>query len=286
MGSPGGGVDSGSSPSGGDGPGRGSDEDSRTSSKSDTSQRGMTGSERTQEESFNDALSDARNNRPGGPESGDTTPGYSGPNPDPRGPALSDRPDDRQNEDDNPPSPGPGGLPDGDTTPNYTGPNPDPRGPALDGGDDERPEKYATPGFFESGLRAFLEGPVNFFDDLTSKPLGTLQEVLNSLGPGGAAGGILVGGIKGIGKIGGDLADALVSTRTTRSGEDAVTITKSDGSIIDISSSRVKEFVPEPRAEKGLRPVQFDDAIPGTKGKKRSPTQEELDLLDKLTRQP
>ena len=77
---------------------------------------------------------------------------------------------------------------------------------------------------------------------------------------------------------------AKVVTRTTRGGDPGVRITREDGSVIDITPDRVKEFVAEPRAKKGLRPVKFDDAILGSKGKKREPTNEELELLQSLNR--
>ncbi len=71
-----------------------------------------------------------------------------------------------------------------------------------------------------------------------------------------------------------------VVTRRTRNGDPGVRITREDGSVVDISPSRVKEFVPEPRASSGTRRVIFEDAIPGSKGRKRLPTKEELDLLE------
>lgn len=40
----------------------------------------------------------------------------------------------------------------------------------------------------------------------------------------------------------------------------------------------------ERSAKSGLRPKIFEDGIPGSKGKKRLPTQNELDLLNDLTR--
>jgi len=72
--------------------------------------------------------------------------------------------------------------------------------------------------------------------------------------------------------------------RTTRQGKPGVRITRPDGTVVDITPDRVKEFAPEPRARSGLRPKSFDDALPGSKGKKRRPTGDELDLLDRLTR--
>jgi len=74
-----------------------------------------------------------------------------------------------------------------------------------------------------------------------------------------------------------------VVTRTTRDGEDAVRITKPDGSVIDISAERVKEYVPNthPSAPSGtLQKIKFEDSLPGSKGYKRAPTQAELDILN------
>jgi RHS repeat-associated protein len=70
--------------------------------------------------------------------------------------------------------------------------------------------------------------------------------------------------------------------RTTRAGEKAVRITKPDGSVVDISRVRVKEFVPNthPNASPGsLNGVKFDNALSGSKGLKRLPTTKELEFL-------
>ena len=83
---------------------------------------------------------------------------------------------------------------------------------------------------------------------------------------------------------GDDGNDDEVDVRTTRGGKPEVRIRRKDGSVTDITPDRVKEFEPEPKAKKGLKPKKFDDALPGSKGKKRKPTQGELDLLDKLTK--
>jgi hypothetical protein len=53
--------------------------------------------------------------------------------------------------------------------------------------------------------------------------------------------------------------------------------------VIDISPTRVKEFVPNthPKAPPGtLDKVKFDNALPGSKGYKRPPTAEELRSLN------
>jgi hypothetical protein len=71
--------------------------------------------------------------------------------------------------------------------------------------------------------------------------------------------------------------------RTSRGGEKAIRITYPDGRVVDISPTRVKEFVPNthPKAPAGaLQKVQFDDALPGSKGFKRAPTAEELRMLE------
>jgi hypothetical protein len=71
--------------------------------------------------------------------------------------------------------------------------------------------------------------------------------------------------------------------RTNRAGEKAVRITRADGSVIDISPQRVKEFVPSthPKAPPGtLAKIKFNNSGAGSKGYKRLPTAEELKLLD------
>ena len=72
---------------------------------------------------------------------------------------------------------------------------------------------------------------------------------------------------------------------TTRGQEPGVRITKPDGSIIDITPTRVKEYTPvtDPRAPEGLvDQVRFPETVstlPGSKGLKRYPTAEELKVL-------
>ena len=104
----------------------------------------------------------------------------------------------------------------------------------------------------------------------------------------GAATGI-VGGLRAVGGrlIARGAAKSATQTvvRTTRSGERAVRITRSDGSVIDISPQRVKEYVPNthPNAPPGtLDRVRFPNGQPGSKGLKRDPTPEELELLRNL----
>jgi hypothetical protein len=74
-----------------------------------------------------------------------------------------------------------------------------------------------------------------------------------------------------------------ITTRTTRGGERGIRIARSDGSVLDITAKRVKEFVPNlnPKAPPGtLQRVRFGNAQPGSKGFKRDPTADELRLLD------
>lgn len=73
-----------------------------------------------------------------------------------------------------------------------------------------------------------------------------------------------------------------VVVRTTQAGDKAVRITKTDGSVKDISPARVKEYVPNthPKAPPGtLDKVKFENPLPGSKGFKREPTAKELEIL-------
>lgn len=89
------------------------------------------------------------------------------------------------------------------------------------------------------------------------------------------------GGVRTAGSSGSLTEDATeITKRLTRSGEKGLRIVKPD-KIIDITPKRVKEFIPEPRSPSGFKPKKFEDAIPGTKGMKRIPTQEELDQLNR-----
>jgi len=75
-----------------------------------------------------------------------------------------------------------------------------------------------------------------------------------------------------------------IKIRTTRDGAKAVRLTRKDGSVIDISKKRVKEFVPNPRnPNSGLEQVKFKNPLPGSKGRKRAPTKRELEILDVLS---
>lgn len=86
-------------------------------------------------------------------------------------------------------------------------------------------------------------------------------------------------------KVIGAAKSATQVVRTTRTGEKAVRVTRADGSVVDISPQRVKEYVPNthPNAPLGtLDRVRFPDAQPGSKGLKRDPTAEELEILRNL----
>jgi len=103
-----------------------------------------------------------------------------------------------------------------------------------------------------------------------------------ALGVLGAAATVLVPEVVAGRIVGVAIKETEIAVRTTRSGEKAARITKSDGSVIDISPQRVKEYVPSshPNAPAGtLDRVKFQDALPGSKGYKRVPTQAELEIL-------
>ncbi len=94
-----------------------------------------------------------------------------------------------------------------------------------------------------------------------------------------------LGGLANLAKAGLAARGAITSVRTTRSGDKAIRTTRADGSVIDISPKRVKEYVPNthPKAPRGaLNGVRFDNAIPGSKGYKRLPTQRELNVLNRV----
>jgi RHS repeat-associated protein len=71
--------------------------------------------------------------------------------------------------------------------------------------------------------------------------------------------------------------------RTSRSGSTGVRITRTDGTIIDITPKRVKEFTPNthPNASPGsIDGIEFNNALPGSKGLKRTPELHELEILN------
>ena len=95
----------------------------------------------------------------------------------------------------------------------------------------------------------------------------------------------LMGAGKVASGIGGAAKSAGTVARTPRSGETAVRITRADGSVIDISPTRVKEYLPNthPSAPPGtMDRVRYPNAEPGSKGYKRDPTPEELEILRNL----
>ena len=78
-----------------------------------------------------------------------------------------------------------------------------------------------------------------------------------------------------------------VAKTTNRIGRDgkAIELIFKDGSKIDINAIRVKQWTPNrhPKAPPGkLQRVKFKNFLPGSKGYKRTPTQNELDLLNNL----
>ncbi len=100
---------------------------------------------------------------------------------------------------------------------------------------------------------------------------------------------LLLSEIKGVKKGSLELIDALrdlgykVKVRITRGKQKGVEIIRPDGTKIDITSKRVKEWELEPNnPNEGTKRKEFDNPQPGSKGYKRDPTQAELDLLDKL----
>ena len=94
--------------------------------------------------------------------------------------------------------------------------------------------------------------------------------------PEGGGSGVVIGNGSPITKI---------EPRTTRDGGKAARVTHEDGSVTDISPSRVKEYQrnTNPRAPSGaMDRVKFGNAIPGSKGYKRAPNSEEINFLGKL----
>jgi len=80
--------------------------------------------------------------------------------------------------------------------------------------------------------------------------------------------------------------NAKIRTSNRPGNEKAVELRNADGTVKDISPTRVKEFTPNthPKAPRGkLNPVKFKDALSGSKGKKRAPTRSELDILRRAT---
>ena len=131
--------------------------------------------------------------------------------------------------------------------------------------------------------KGFVEGIIGK-ELLTGEPLSPVDRFL---------GLVLLSEVRGVkkgAKLAGDALNAAldlagtVKVRKTRGNQKGVKITRPDGTIIDITPERVKEWEPEPRNPKegGTKRKKFDNPQPGSKGYKRDPTQAELDLLDKL----
>lgn len=65
----------------------------------------------------------------------------------------------------------------------------------------------------------------------------------------------------------------------------AVEVLFNDGSKMDITVARVKEWIPNvnPKAPVGtLQKVKFEKFLPGSKGYKRLPTLDEINFLDSI----
>ncbi|MGM8937332.1 PAAR domain-containing protein [Psychrobacter sp. W2-37-MNA-CIBAN-0211] len=74
-----------------------------------------------------------------------------------------------------------------------------------------------------------------------------------------------------------------VVVRTTQQGDKAMRVTRSNGNVVDISRSRVKEYTPNshPKAPPGImQKIKFPESLSGSKGYKRLPTNEEKKALE------
>nr|WP_317200529.1 PAAR domain-containing protein [uncultured Psychrobacter sp.] len=74
-----------------------------------------------------------------------------------------------------------------------------------------------------------------------------------------------------------------VVVRTTLKGDKAMRITRENGNVVDISRSRVKEYIPNnhPKAPPGvMQKRKFPNSLPGSKGYKRLPTNQEKKVLE------
>lgn len=74
-----------------------------------------------------------------------------------------------------------------------------------------------------------------------------------------------------------------VVVRTTQQGDKAMRVTKGNGNVVDISRSRVKEYIPNnhPKAPPGvMQKRKFPESLPGSKGYKRLPTDQEKKALE------
>ena len=111
--------------------------------------------------------------------------------------------------------------------------------------------------------------------------IGTLDAVLPIAGVGSVVSIPVKAGTRLIGK-----EVAQITKRIGRDG-DAVEVIFKDGTKMDITAVRVKEFVPNPHpnAPAGtLQKVKYEVSLPGTKGYKRAPTAEELRFLNNISK--
>ena len=151
------------------------------------------------------------------------------------------------------------------------------------------PYKYVDPDGNIPILAAPLIGAaIAYFStpDVANAPVNSSDPTYESHGERSIVAGA-VGGA-GLGRIDSALTTAnnveQTVVRTTRSGDKAVRITKSDNSVIDISPKRVKEFVPNthPKAPPGaMSRVKYKNSLPNSKGYKRLPTKKEVVTLKK-----
>ena len=80
--------------------------------------------------------------------------------------------------------------------------------------------------------------------------------------------------------------EAIVRTSNRPGNQQSVELRYPDGRVKDINTGRVKEWVPNthPQAPNGAtNKVIFENALPGSKGAKRAPTAEELQILRNAT---
>jgi RHS repeat-associated protein len=73
-----------------------------------------------------------------------------------------------------------------------------------------------------------------------------------------------------------------IETGRNRAGKPRIKIKKPDGSVVDMTEDRIKKDVLEPRNPNGgNRPHKWNNPQPGTKGKKRNPTPNEIKFINK-----
>ncbi|MCJ8269563.1 MAG: hypothetical protein MJK04_09195, partial [Psychrosphaera sp.] len=78
--------------------------------------------------------------------------------------------------------------------------------------------------------------------------------------------------------------DTVVNENEDREGNPRIKIKRADGSEIDMTNRRVKKKVPEPRNPNGgTKDAKFDNSHPGSKGKKRDPTEKEKEFIEEHT---